>query len=105
MDDSLIGAALAEAREKMGKAVGHTQTEFGGVRTGRATPSLVEKLKVEYYGSEGPLPQLAGVSVPDAPLLLISPYHQGSLKAIQRGILPSHLRITPSTGRKVIPLP
>jgi ribosome recycling factor len=104
MDDSLIGVALAEAREKMGKAVSHTQTEFGGVRTGRATPTLVEKLKVEYYGSEVPLQQLAGFSVPDARLLVISPYDKGSLKAIEKAILHSDLGITPSSDGQVIRL-
>ena len=104
MDDSLIGAALAEVREKMGKAVGHTQTEFAGVRTGRATPSLVEKLKVEYYGSEVPLQQLAGFSVPDARLLVISPYDKGSLKAIEKAILHSDLGINPSSDGQVIRL-
>ena len=104
MDDSLISVALAEAREKMGKAVSHTQAEFGGVRTGRATPTLVEKLKVEYYGSEVPLQQLAGFSVPDARLLVISPYDKGSLKAIEKAILHSDLGITPSSDGQVIRL-
>jgi ribosome recycling factor len=104
MDDSLIGAALDEAREKMGKALGHTQTEFASVRTGRATPSLVEKLKVEYYGSEVTLQQLAGFSVPDARLLVISPYDKGSLKAIEKAILHSDLGITPNNDGQVIRL-
>ena len=104
MDDSLIGAALEEARDKMGKAVVHTQTEFAAVRTGRATPTLVEKLKVEYYSSEVPLQQLAGFSVPDARLLVISPYDKSSLKAIEKAILHSDLGITPSSDGQVIRL-
>jgi ribosome recycling factor len=104
MDDSLIGAALEEARDKMGKAVVHTQTEFAAVRTGRANPTLVEKLKVEYYSSEVPLQQLAGFSVPDARLLVISPYDKSSLKAIERAILHSDLGITPSSDGQVIRL-
>ncbi|MHB1787644.1 MAG: ribosome recycling factor, partial [Acidimicrobiales bacterium] len=59
-DDSLTELVLAEAKEKMVKVLGHTQADFSTVRTGRASPALVEKLKVDYYGTEVPLLQLAG---------------------------------------------
>jgi ribosome recycling factor len=64
---------LEEVRDRMHKAVGHLQDEFSSIRTGRATPALVDKLKVDYYGSEVPLQQLAGFSVPEPRVLVISP--------------------------------
>ena len=73
MDDDLIALVVAEARENMDKAVDHTQGEFGTIRTGRATPALVEHLKVDYYGTDTELRQMAGFSVPEARLLVISP--------------------------------
>lgn len=103
-DDSLTQAALEEAREHMAKAVGHTQAEFASVRTGRATPALVEKLKVDYYGSEVPLQQLAGFNVPEARLLVITPYDKSSIKAIEKAIQNSDLGINPSNDGLVIRL-
>jgi ribosome recycling factor len=100
----MIDDILLEATEKMGKAVAHTQSEFTGIRTGRATPALVEKLKVDYYGSEVPLQQLAGFSVPEARMLIISPYDKNSIKAIERAIQNSDLSINPSNDGQVIRL-
>src|SRR2546425_5279015 len=80
----------------MTKAVTHTQSEFAGVRTGRATPALVEKLKVDYYGTDVPLQQLAGFNVPEARLLVIQPYDKNAIKAIEKAIQHSHLGINPS---------
>ncbi len=104
MEDSLAGVALAEARDKMAKAVVHAQAEFASVRTGRASPALVEKLKVDYYGTEVPLQQLAGFNVPEARLLVVAPYDKGSLGAIEKAILHSDLGITPSNDGQVIRL-
>src|SRR5204862_7070587 len=84
--DSAVEDVLLEAADKMGKAVAHTQGEFSGIRTGRATPALVEKMKVDYYGAEVPLQQLAGFSVPEARVLVIAPYDKNSIKAIERAI-------------------
>ena len=103
-DDSLIGAALSHARDKMGKAVAHVQSEFSAIRTGRASPALVEKLKVDYYGTEVPLQQLAGFSVPEARLLVITPYDKGSLKAVEKAIQNSDLGINPNNDGQVIRL-
>jgi ribosome recycling factor len=64
MEESYVDAVLDDCREKMAKAVEHTQSEFGSIRTGRAAPALVEKLRVEYYGSMVPLQQLAGMTSP-----------------------------------------
>ena len=103
-DDDLIEVTLAETREKMGKAVSHAQAEFAGVRTGRATPALVENLKVDYYGSETPLRQLAGFNVPEARMLVVSPYDKSSIKAIEKALQNSDLGINPSNDGQVIRL-
>ncbi|MDQ1439037.1 MAG: ribosome recycling factor [Acidimicrobiaceae bacterium] len=104
MDDSLVAAALEDCRDKMAKAVSHAQSEFQSVRTGRATPNLVEKLKVDYYGSEVPLQQLAGFSVPEARTLVIAPYDKSSLGAIEKAIQNSDLGMNPSNDGNVIRL-
>jgi len=95
---------LLETAEKMGKAVSHTQSDFSTVRTGRASPAMVERLKVEYYGAEVPLQQLAGFSVPEARMLVVTPYDKSSIKAIERAIQLSDLGITPSNDGQVIRL-
>lgn len=104
MEDSLSQVALEEARQRMGKAVQHTQSDFASVRTGRASPVLVERIKVDYYGAEVPLQQVAGFSVPDARLLVVNPYDKSSLKAVEKAILNSDLGITPSNDGQVIRL-
>jgi ribosome recycling factor len=100
----VIDDVLLDTVDKMAKAVSHTQAEFGGVRTGRASPALVEKLKVDYYGAEVPLQQLAGFSVPEARLLVVHPYDKGAIKAVERAIQHSDLGITPSNDGQVIRL-
>ena len=104
MDDDLIALMVAEAREHMDRAVDHTQAEFGSIRTGRATPALVEHLKVDYYGTETELRQMAGFSVPEARMLVVSPYDKGSLGAIEKALQGSDLGITPSNDGTVIRL-
>lgn len=104
MDDDLIGVVVEEARDKMARAVDHVRAEFANVRTGRATPALVEHLLVDYYGTSTPLRQLAGFSVPDAMLLVVSPYDKGSLGAIEKAIQGSDLGINPSNDGTVIRL-
>ena len=93
-----------EAKDRMHKAVVHLQGEFSSVRTGRATPALVDKLKVDYYGSEVPLQQLAGFSVPEPRALVISPYDKGAVKAIEKAIQQSDLGVNPSNDGTVIRL-
>ena len=104
MDESLVAAVQDDTREKMHKAVAHAQSEFQSVRTGRATPNLVEKLMVDYYGSSVPLQQLAGFSVPEARLLVIAPYDKSSLQAIEKAIQNSDLGMNPSNDGNVIRL-
>lgn len=95
---------IADCRDKMRKAIAHLQEEFGSVRTGRATPSLVEKLKVDYYGSEVPLQQLAGFSVPEPRVLVISPYDKTAIGAVEKAIQQSDLGINPSNDGNVVRL-
>lgn len=103
-DDSYIGAIQSDCREKMSKALEHTREEFGSIRTGRAIPALVERLKVDYYGTEVPLQQLAGIQVPEARLMVIAPYDKGSLKAIEKAIQTSDLGVNPNNDGAVIRL-
>jgi len=104
VSDEMISMVLDDARERMAKAVSHSRVDFSGVRTGRAAPALVEKLIVDYYGSEVPLQQLAGFTVPEARTLVISPYDKSSMGAIEKAIQQSDLGLTPSNDGAVIRL-
>lgn len=104
MSDDLISIVLDDTASKMTKAVEHTRGEFSGVRTGRAAPSLVEKLTVDYHGAEVPLQQLAGFQVPEARMLVISPYDKGAIAAIEKAIRHSDLGLNPSNDGNVIRL-
>lgn len=104
MDEDLVGVVVEEARDKMSRAVDHVRAEFASIRTGRATPALIEHLTVDYYGTPTPLRQLAGFSVPDAMLLVVSPYDKGSLGAIEKAINASDLGIHPANDGTVIRL-
>ena len=104
MSSELVAMILDEAREKMASAVSYTRTDFASVRTGRASPALVEKLPVEYYGSEVPLQQLASFNVPEARTLLITPFDKGSIGDIERAIQSSDLGLMPSNDGNVLRL-
>jgi ribosome recycling factor len=103
-EDDLAGLVKEDTREKMGKAIDHVRAEMGSVRTGRASSALIETLTVDYYGTPTPLRQLAGFSVPDAMLLVVSPYDKGSLGAIEKSITTSDLGINPNNDGTVIRL-
>lgn len=104
MSAEMLKLVLDDTAEKMQKAVEHARGEFASIRTGRATPALVEKLPVEYYGSEVPLQQIAGFQVPEARMLVISPYDKGALGAIEKAIQHSDLGLNPSNDGQVIRL-
>lgn len=95
---------LLDAEERMEKAVNNLKEQLRGVRTGRASPALVDALKVDYYGSPTPLKQLAGVSTPDAQQILIRPFDAGALKEIEKAIIASGLGLAPNSDGKVIRL-
>src|SRR6201747_501789 len=97
-------AKVSDAKDKMHKAVLHMQEEFAAIRTGRATPSIVEKLRVDYYGSEVPLQQLASFSVPEPRVLVIAPYDKSAVKAIEKSIQASDVGVTPSNDGTIIRL-
>ena len=95
---------LLEAEMGMEGAVDYLRKEFRGIRTGRASPGLVEHVKVDYYGAETDLRQLATISTPEATMILIKPFDRGSIKDIEKAIFASNLGITPSVDGKVIRL-
>jgi len=103
-EDSLLGAVLEDTKDRMVKAIAHAQSEVASVRTGRASSSMVEKLRIDYYGSEVPLQQLASFSTPEARLLVVTPFDKGSMKAIEKAIQNSDLGINPSNDGVVIRL-
>ena len=92
----MIEDILLEAMDKMDKAVEHTQSQFATVRTGRANPSLVERISVDYYGAQVPILQLASISVPEARQLLIKPHDRTTLESIEKAIRESDLGVNPN---------
>ncbi len=100
----MIDETLLDAMEKMDKAVEHTHAQFATVRTGRASPSLVERLQVDYYGSPVPLQQLASISVPEARQLLIKPHDRNALGAVEKAIRESDLGVAPNNDGVAIRL-
>ena len=104
MSEELIEIVVSEARDKMERAVAHARREFSGVRTGRASPALVERLTVNYHGAEVSLQQIAGFSVPDVQMLVISPYDKRAIESIQKAIQRADLGFNPSTDGSVIRL-
>jgi ribosome recycling factor len=100
----LIDELLSDAKERMHRSVQATTAEFGSVRTGRASPALLDRIMVDYYGTETPLKQLATLSAPEAQLLTISPYDGSSIKAIEKAILDSDIGLTPNNDGKLIRL-
>src|SRR5580704_9259594 len=95
---------LLDTEERMEKAVNVFREELRGLRTGRATPALVDSIKVEYYGSPTPLKQMAQISTPDPQQILIRPFDQGSLKEIEKAIRSSDLGMSPNNDGKMIRL-
>jgi len=94
-----------DARERMARCVQSFQSELRKMRTGRAHPSLIEHLKVEYYGSEVPLQQVASISVEDGRTLVVTPWEKTVVQAIERAIHKSDLGLTPMTAGTVIRIP
>jgi ribosome recycling factor len=104
VDDDLVKEYLDDAREGMGKSVEATRNEFSTVRTGRASPHLLDRVEVDYYGAVTPLNQLANISATEARLLTITPYDKGSIKSIEKAILESDVGLTPSNDGNLIRL-
>jgi ribosome recycling factor len=95
---------LEDARERMGKSIEATRHEFATVRTGRASPHLLDRVQVDYYGADTPLKQLANVAATEARLLTITPYDKSAIKQIEKAILESDLGLTPSNDGNLVRL-
>ena len=100
----MIEELLQDAREHMAKSVESTRHKFQSVRTGRASPNLLERIKVDYYGAVTPLNQLAQIHAPEPRLLTIQPYDKSSIKAIERAIQESDLGLNPGNDGAVVRL-
>jgi ribosome recycling factor len=101
---TIIDELIEDGRDRMAKSVEAIRHEFGSVRTGRASPALLDRIMVDYYGASTPLKQLATISTPEARLLSVQPYDKSSIKAIERAILESDVGLTPSNDGNVIRL-
>jgi ribosome recycling factor len=99
-----VEASLADARNKMQKAIGHLKEEMGSIRTGRASPALLSRITVDYYGATVPLQQLASITVPEPRTLLVQPFDKNSIQSIEKALQSSDLGITPSNDGQVIRL-
>jgi len=102
--ENLIDELLEDAGERMAKSVESAVHEFATVRTGRASPSLLDRVLVDYYGAMTPLNQLATVSAPEARLLTVQPYDKSSIKAIEKAINESDVGLNPSNDGNVVRL-
>lgn len=100
-----VDEILTKAEGRMGKALEALHDNFTGVRTGRATPMVLDRIKVDYYGTPTPINQMAGVKTPDAHMLVIEPWDKSVLGAIEKAILESDLGVTPNNDGSVIRLP
>jgi ribosome recycling factor len=100
----MIKDILREAAERMQSALDTLEDDLGAIRTGRASPGLVERLPVDYYGTNTPMIQLASISIPEPRQLLIRPFDPASLKDIERAIMVSDLGLTPNNDGKVVRL-
>jgi ribosome recycling factor len=100
----LIDELLEDAGDRMSKSVDATNHEFASVRTGRASPALLDRVHVDYYGASTPLRQLATINAAEAQLLTVQPYDKSSLKAIEKGITEANLGLTPSNDGNIIRL-
>ncbi len=105
MVDEMINMALADAQERMDKALEHLRSELGGIRAGRAPPALMENIKVDYYGSHTPLSQMASVSAPQPDLLVVQPWDRGALADIEKAIMSANIGVTPSNDGNLVRVP
>jgi ribosome recycling factor len=96
---------LADAKRRMDRSIEATHQEFNSIRTGRASPGLLDRISIDYYGTPTPLRSLATVAAPEARMLTVQPFDPGSMKSIERAIQESDLGLTPSNDGKMIRLP
>jgi ribosome recycling factor len=104
MASEMIDGLLQDAGERMSKAVHSVSHEFGTVRTGRASPALLDRITVDYYGAPTPLNQLSTISAPEARLITVQPYDKSSIKSIEKAINESDIGLTPSNDGNLVRL-
>jgi ribosome recycling factor len=104
MSEEMVSGLLEDAHERMAKSIEATKGEFTSVRTGRATPALLDRVNVDYYGVQTPLKQLATITAPEARLLSVQPFDKSSIKAIEKAIMESDVGLTPSNDGNVVRL-
>ena len=100
----MINETLADAESRMAKAMDALHRDLNTIRTGRASPALLDRVQVEYYGTPTPLNQIASISAPEARMLVIQPWDKGVIPAIEKAILKSDLGLTPTNDGSVIRL-
>jgi ribosome recycling factor len=96
---------LADAERRMDASIEHTRHEFNSVRTGRASPALLDRISIDYYGTQTPLKNMATIGAPEARLLTVQPYDPSQIRAVEKAIQESDLGLTPSNDGKLIRLP
>lgn len=96
---------LLDAEDKMSKSLSFLEDQFSGVRTGKASPALVENIKIEYYGTETRLKEIAQISTPEPRLIVINAYDPTALPEIEKGILAANLGVTPMNDGRVVRVP
>ena len=101
----MVSELIEEAKTRMGKSVEATRHEFGSLRTGRANPSLLDRVQVSYYGAVTPLKQLAQIGAPEPRLLTVTPFDKSAIKDIERGIVEADLGLNPANDGSLIRLP
>jgi ribosome recycling factor len=101
----MLDDLLNDSKRRMERSVEATKAEFGTVRTGRASASLLDRVQVEYYGTRTPLNQLATISVPEPRMLVVTPFDKGSIRDVEKAIRESDLGVNPSNDGKIIRLP
>jgi len=101
----MIEQTLNEINSKMQKAVEALTRDLAGIRTGRASPALVEHIKADYHGILTPINQMASISIPDAKMILIQPWDSSSIKSIEKAILTSDLGLNPISDSRVLRIP
>jgi ribosome recycling factor len=102
VSSELIDALLSDADDRMKKSVENSREKLGTVRTGRASPALLERVQVDYYGTKTPLNQMANIAAAEARLLTISPYDKSALQSIEKAITDSELGLTPNNDGNVV---
>ena len=105
IEEPNLDLVLTDAREHMKKTLEHLRTELNTIRAGRATPAMLETVRVEFYGSTMPLNQMASVSAPQADLLVVQPWDRSATNAIEKGIMSANLGLNPSNDGNLIRIP